>query len=125
MRNNLVAFGAALFGQAAMAQAVLDEQDAMLYLESLAIPKKAAVCAKRVEEFSVKFDPSFVKWRRANEKQIQRGEQFLRSAAAAENRDFKSNVEAVTDEAAKLLSSATQSIVKENCEALLGIVGAI
>jgi hypothetical protein len=125
MRMHLVVFAAGFVSCAALAQPVANEQDAMFYLEALAMPKKAAVCAKRIEAFGTKFESSFVKWRSANEKQILSGEQFLRSAAAAENRDFKANVEAVTDQAAKVLSSATPAMVKENCDALLGIVGAI
>lgn len=125
MRNHLLALIAALAAHGATAQATSNEQNAMLYLEAVAMPKKAAVCAKRFEQFSAQFETAFANWREANGKKIQDGEQFLRSAAVKENRDFKKDVEAITDQAAKLLSSATPSVMKENCDALLVAVGAV
>lgn len=95
----------------------------MDYLESVAMPKRAAVCAVRMAGFSSKFDPAFARWLKENSATLQDGENFLRQAAAAQKMDFDTHVGAVTDTDAALLKSAPQALVEENCNALLRRLG--
>ena len=43
----------------ALAQASSVEHDALLYLDSQVLPKKAAACSARISGFSGRFDPAF------------------------------------------------------------------
>lgn len=95
----------------------------MLFLESVALMKKAEVCSIRLQGFKSRFEPALEKWRTANTVSLKNGEQFLRTAASVENKDFNMHVNAVTDIAAQLLNQASQAILEENCRAMLQLVG--
>lgn len=100
------------------------ERDAMLYLESVGLEKKAKVCAARIPQFAPRFDTAFAAWRIRNADALRRGETFLRADAAKNNIPFEVNVQAVTDTAAQMLEKTNQRLLEENCNAFLAQVGA-
>lgn len=95
------------------------EQDAALYLASIAIPKQAKVCAARQTGFQPQFDATWPGWVEANRARIQAGEDFMRSSAAQANLPFAPHVTQVANTAAKLLQDASPETLKENCDFLL------
>lgn len=99
---------------AAHAQAGGNEHDALLYLESLAMPKRASVCANRMAGYAHKFDPKFAAWRNANQARLVAGETALRA-----QQDFASQVQSVTLIATQNLERATPELLKEDCNAML------
>jgi hypothetical protein len=106
-----------------MAQGPEAEKDAMLFLESISMPKKAVVCSARLAGFTSKFDPAYAKWKDANAALLAQGEAFLRAEATAAKMDFNFHVTLLAEMAAKSLASASQSILEENCDDLLQILG--
>lgn len=108
----------------AFAQAGTLEDNSSLYMDAMALPKKATVCAARMTDFKVKFDPAFAKWRSANKVQLTAGEAQLRADAKAKNIPFPSNIEVETDSVAQFLQSAGDSTLKERCTDILVQVGA-
>ena len=95
------------------------EQEGMLYLESVAMPKRASVCAARFAGYSAKFEPLFAKWSASNQPRLVAGKAFLRAEAAKANQNFTFHAEAVAIIDAQLLEKATPEILEENCDALL------
>ncbi|MBX3625555.1 MAG: hypothetical protein KF892_11115 [Rhizobacter sp.] len=91
-----------------------NEHDAMLYLESLAMPKRATVCANRLAGYAHKFDPKFAAWRNANQARLVAGEATLRA-----QQDFANQVQSVTLVATQNLERATPELLKEDCNAML------
>lgn len=103
---------------AVLAQAA-SEQEGMLYLESLAMPKRASVCSARITGYSAKFDPLYAKWSAGNQARLAAGEAFLRAEAAKSNQNFTFHTQAVAIIDAQLLEKATLEILQENCNAIL------
>lgn len=95
------------------------EPDALLYLESLAMPKRATVCANRLEGYSNKFEQKFSAWRAANKARLSAGEAALRAEASKAQQDFALQVQSVTLIAAQNLERATPELLKEDCNAML------
>lgn len=120
----IAAFALVLVASAASAATSEEERRSMLYLESIALPQKAAVCEERLPGFKQRFAPAFEAWRTANKGQLAAGEDFLRAEAAKSNQPFLINVAAVTVLSAQMLQNSSPSILKENCDAMLAQVGA-
>lgn len=123
-RTTLLILLCALLPQPSCAQGNEDEISAMLFLEAISMPKRAAVCAARLDTFSVRFDPAFAKWKLANTAALAKGEAFLRKEAVSAKMDFNVHVALVTDLAAKMLISASQSMLEKNCDGLLRALNA-
>ncbi len=96
----------------------------MLYLEAVAAPKKARVCAAHVEGFAEKFAPVFQKWEQVNQGRLAEGEALLRSEAEKSFASFEQNVQAVTNLSAQILAKASPAVIEENCRAMLAKLGA-
>jgi hypothetical protein len=122
LNTAIVSFCLIASGVASAQTAGGDEPSAMLYLESLAMSKRAPICASRMPEFANKFDPAFATWRQSNTDLLQKGEATLKAAAAAEKKDFNAFVGAVTDGSAHALQKATPSVAEESCNAMLKLV---
>lgn len=105
---------------AAQAQTTLDDEpNALLYLESLAMPKRASVCANRLAGYASKFDSKFAAWRTAHQARLVAGEASLRAEASKARQDFATQVQSVTLIATQNLERATPELLKEDCNAML------
>jgi hypothetical protein len=113
LRSLLLACPVIAFAQAA------SEREGMLYLESLAMPKRASVCSARIAGYSARFDPLYARWSAANQARLAAGETLLRAEAAKANRDFAFHAQAAASIDAQLLEKAGPGILQENCDAML------
>jgi hypothetical protein len=102
-----------------VAHASAKEDNATLYMDAIALPKKARVCAAKQSDFSAKFEPAFAKWRSANKNNLAAGERTARATAKARNIEFASNVEAETDMASQMFELTPEAQLKERCADLL------
>jgi hypothetical protein len=93
--------------------------DALLFLDSQVLPRKAAVCSERISGYSTRFDPAFRSWLAANKVHLASGEAFLRADAERTKVPFESDVQAVRDLVSKQWATAPLSVLEENCEAML------
>jgi hypothetical protein len=105
-----------------VAHASAKEDNATLYMDAIALPKKARVCAAKQSDFAAKFEPAFAKWRSANKTKLASGERAARATAKARNMEFSSNVEAETDIAAEMFERAPEAQLQERCADLLAQV---
>lgn len=102
-----------------VAHASAQEDNTTLYMDAIALPKKARVCAAKQSDFAAKFEPAFAQWRSANKNKLASGERFARATAKARNIEFASNVEAETDMASQMFELTPEAQLKERCADLL------
>jgi hypothetical protein len=95
-----------------------------LYLRSVALPKKARVCAVTVPGYGERFQTSFDSWKSRNRDRLAAGETLLRAEATKANKSFALEVEMVTTLDAESLRRAPQALIIENCDAMLEQMGA-
>ena len=79
------------------AQAASPEDDALLFLDSQVMPKKAAVCSARISGYLARFDPAFRKWLSTNKDRLASGEAFLRADAERTKVPYEPDVQGVID----------------------------
>jgi hypothetical protein len=103
----------------ALAQAPSVEHDALLYLDSQVLPKKAAACSARISGFSARFEPAFRAWLGANRSRIASGEAFLRADAAKTQTPLERDVESIVGSISKQWNAAPLPELQENCDTLL------
>src|SRR5205085_8375203 len=115
MRLTLLALAAVLASAAlapAAAQAPSVEHDALLYLDSQVLPKKAAACAARIPRFATQFDPAFRAWLAAHRHQIAAGEAFLRADAEKTRMPLERDVESVAASVSQQWSAAPIAVLQ-------------
>jgi hypothetical protein len=95
------------------------EQDALLFLDSRVMPRKAAACSARITGYSARFDPAFRAWLARNKGHVASGEAFLRADAERTRIPFEPDVEAVAVGISQQWTSAPLPTLQDNCEALL------
>jgi hypothetical protein len=71
------------------------EQDALLFLDSRVLPKKASACSARIPGYPARFEPAFRTWLARNKAHLASGEAFLRADAERTKVPFEPDVEAV------------------------------
>ena len=123
MRRNSLALAVAL-GIAAstplLAQVVTTpEQDALLFLDSQVLPRKAAACSERISDFSARFEPAFRAWLATNKNHLASGEAFLRADAEKTKVPFERDIESVIAAISQQWTKAPLSVLQENCAATL------
>jgi hypothetical protein len=127
MRRDLLAL-AIVFCMAAAApegaRATSPEEDALLFLDSQVLPQKAAVCSARISGYSAKFEAAFRIWRATNKEHVAAGEAFLRADAERTQVPFERDVQAVIDVVTQQWTSASISVLQDNCDAMLRQLGA-
>ena len=101
------------------AQAPSIEHDALLYLDSQVLPKKAAACSARIPRFSNQFDPAFKAWLAAHRHQLAAGEAFLRADAEKTRMPLERDVESVAGSISQQWNAAPLAVLQENCETML------
>jgi hypothetical protein len=103
----------------AFAQAPSIEHDALLYLDSKVLPKKAEACSARLSGFSARFDPVFRTWLGANRSRIASGEAFLRADAEKTRTPLERDVQSIVGNISQQWNAAPLSLLQENCDAML------
>jgi hypothetical protein len=95
------------------------EQDALLFLDSRVMPRKAAACSARIASYSARFEPAFRAWLARNKEHVASGEAFLRADAERTKVPFEPDVEAVAVDISQRWTGAPLPTLQDNCEALL------
>ena len=121
MHRNSLAFAFALSAAFAIPELAhaSPEQDALLFLDSRVMPKKASACSARIAGYSARFEPAFRAWLARNKAHVTSGEAFLRADAEKTRVPFESDVEAVAVGISQQWTSAPLPTLQDNCEALL------
>jgi len=95
------------------------EQDALIFLDSQVLPRKAATCAARIAGYSARFDPAFRTWLGRNKDHVASGEAFLRADAERTKVPFEPDVQAIAAGVTQQWAAAPLPTLQDNCEALL------
>lgn len=95
------------------------EHDALLFLDSQVLPKKAAACAARLPRFSIQFEPAFRGWLAAHRQQLVTGEAFLRADAVKTGMPLDRDVESIAGNISRQWNAAPMAVLQENCETML------
>jgi hypothetical protein len=95
------------------------EGDALLYLDSQVLPRKAAACSARISGFSSQFEPVFRAWLTANRSRIAAGEAYLRADAERTRTPFERDVQSIAGNISQQWNAAPLSMLQENCDAML------
>jgi hypothetical protein len=103
----------------AFAQAASAEHDALVFLDSQVLPKKAAACSARISGYSARFDPEFRSWLARNQARVASGEAFLRADAEKTKVPFEPDVQSVIAVISQQWGAAPLSELRENCDAML------
>ena len=121
MHRNSLAFAFALSAAFAIPELAhaSPEQDALLFLDSRVMPKKASACSARIAGYSARFEPAFRAWLARNKAHVTSGEAFLRADAEKTRVPFEPDVEAVAVGISQQWTSAPLPTLQDNCEALL------
>ena len=95
------------------------EQDALLFVDSRVMPRKAAACSARISGYSTRFEPAFRAWLDRNKERVASGEAFLRADAQRTNVPFEPDVQALAAGISQQWTSAPLPTLQDSCEALL------
>jgi len=95
------------------------ESDALLFLDSQVLPKKAAACSARISGFSSQFDPVFRAWLAANRGRLAAGEAYLRADAEKTRMPLERDLQSIAGNISQQWNAAPLSTLQENCDAML------
>ena len=95
------------------------EHDALLFLDSQVLPRKAAACSARIAGYSARFEPAFRTWLAKNKAHLTAGEAFLRADAERTKVPFEPDIQAVALDVSRQWAGAPLPALQDNCEALL------
>jgi len=95
------------------------EGDALLFLDSQVLPRKAAACSARISGFSSQFDPVFRAWLAVNRSRLAAGEAYLRADAEKTRTPFDRDVQSIAGNISQQWNAAPLSMLQENCDAML------
>jgi len=95
------------------------EGDALLFLDSQVLPRKAAACSARISGFSSQFEPVFRAWLATNRSRLAAGEAYLRADAEKTRTPLERDVQAIAGNISQQWSAAPLSLLQENCDAML------
>lgn len=121
-RNSLalaVALGIAASTPVSAQVATTPEQDALLFLDSQVLPRKASACSERITGYSARFDPAFRAWLATNKDRLASGEAFLRADAERTKVPFERDVQSVIATITQQWTTAPLSVLQEKCAATL------
>ena len=119
-RSALVAAAVLAFAASIPAPALASpEQDALLYLDSQVLPRKAATCSARIAGYSARFDPAFRTWLARNKDHVASGEAFLRADAERTKVPFEPDVQAIAAGVTQQWAAAPLPTLQDHCQALL------
>jgi len=95
------------------------EQDALLFLDSRVMPKKAAACSARISGYSARFEPAFRAWLDRNQAHLVSGEPFLSADAQRTSVPFEPDVQALAAGISQQWTAAPLPTLQDSCETLL------
>lgn len=95
------------------------EGDALLFLDSQVLPKKAAACSARISGFSSQFDPVFRAWLATNRARLAAGEAYLRADAEKTRTPLERDVQSIAGNISQQWNAAPLSLLHENCHEML------
>ena len=95
------------------------ESDALLFLDSQVLPKKAAACSARISGFSNQFEPVFRAWLATNRSRLAAGEAYLRADAEKTRTPLERDVQSIAGNISQQWNAAPLSTLQENCDAML------
>lgn len=95
------------------------EHDALLYLDSQVMPKKAAACSARIANYPARFEPAFRTWLARNRQQLNSGEAFLRADAERTRVPYEPDMQAVATDVSRQWANAPLPTLQDNCESML------
>jgi hypothetical protein len=95
------------------------EQDALLFLDSRVLPRKAAACSARIAGYSARFEPAYRTWLAKNKDRVAAGEVFLRADAEKTKVPFEPDVQAIAVTVSQQWANAPLPTLQDNCEAML------
>ena len=122
MRFRVLALAALVGGNLAVpttAQAHSVESDALLFLDSQVLPRKAAACSARISGFSGQFDPVFRAWLSSHRGRLAAGEAYLRADAEKTRTPLERDVQSIAGNISQQWNAAPLSMLQENCDAML------
>jgi len=103
----------------AAAQSSSVQHDALLYLDSQVLPKKAAACAARIPRFGAIFEPAYRTWLATHRQQLVAGEAFLRADAEKTRTPFERDIESIAGKISQQWNAAPLAVLQENCDEML------
>jgi hypothetical protein len=95
------------------------EQDALIFLDSRVMPRKAAACSARISGYSGRFEPAFRAWLVRNKERVTSGEAYLRADAERTRVPFEPDVQAIAAGISQQWTAAPLPTLQENCEDML------
>ena len=95
------------------------EHDALLFLDSQVLPRKAAACSARIAGYPAKFEPAFRQWLARNKDHVASGQAFLRADAERTRQPFEPDIQAVAAGVSGQWAAAPLATLQDNCEAML------
>ena len=95
------------------------QHDALLYLDSQVLPRKAAACAARIPRFDAIFEPAFRAWLATHRQQLVAGEAFLRADAAKTRIPLEPDIESIAGNISRQWTAAPLAVLQENCDSML------
>jgi hypothetical protein len=98
------------------------DQDAMLFMESVAAPVRAQRCAKDLPDHLARFAPLHAQWLRRNASRIAAGKSFLEADAASAGKSFAGFVRALEDTTLLGMQQMSAADLKAFCEATLSLL---
>ena len=115
----LATLAAAAHAQGPAATSNSPEADASLYGESVLLPRRAAVCAERIADYSPRFQHAYDAWRADNAARIARGSKFMHDSAAKGGVDADAGMAKVGDQEVERLRKTTPELLARHCALLL------
>jgi hypothetical protein len=119
MRFRVLALAAAIGGPLAGPAFASVEADALLFLDSQVLPKKAAACSARISGFSSLFEPAFRSWLATHRSRLAAGEAFLRADAEKTRMPLERDVQSIAGNISQQWNAAPLPTLQENCDAML------
>jgi hypothetical protein len=121
VRRNTLAVAVALWMTLSIAEhaRASPQHDALLFLDSQVLPRKAAACSARIAGYPARFEPAFRAWLAKNKAGVAEGEAFLRADAERTKVPFEPDVQAVAAGISQQWANAPLPTLQDNCDAML------
>jgi hypothetical protein len=110
---------ASAHAQAPAATSNSPEADASLYGESVLLPRRAAVCAERIADYSPRFQHAYDAWRAENAARIAIGSKVMHDSAAKGGVDADAGMAKVGDQEVERLRKTTLELLAHHCQLIL------
>lgn len=114
---------ALLFAAQTFSLSSTDEQDAIMFAQSRAMPKAFEVCKVATKNVSAsEYDAALEKWLKKNTPAVSRGERIMREVAETKHEDFESALSLRVEKMVAELKAYSPAEQAKYCDRWLGIV---